>query len=138
VRHWNTTVQLTRNTKMGCETCLALVRLLAPRHKGRLIQWQVELLAHDVDGLHDLCCIRNLFLCSLSSGLRPHATQGTQTPNNLNDLFTIKNIERPGVAPTQGTRPPNNYNALLTIKNIESHVCNAEKAYLRVRGVGVA
>jgi hypothetical protein len=39
---------------------------------------------------------------------------------------------------TQGTRPPNNYNALLTIKNIERHVCNAGKAYLRVRGVGVA
>jgi len=39
---------------------------------------------------------------------------------------------------TQGTRPPNNYNALLTIKIIKSMFDNAEKAYLRVRGVGVA
>jgi len=37
---------------------------------------------------------------------------------------------------TQGTRLPIKFNALFTIKNKKEKFVNAEKAYLRVRGVG--
>jgi predicted transcriptional regulator len=39
---------------------------------------------------------------------------------------------------TQGTLPPIKFNALFTIKNTKERFVNAEKAYLRVRRVGVA
>jgi hypothetical protein len=54
----------------------------------------------------------------------------------ISKINTIKLGLRPHA--TQGTRPPIKFNALFTIKNKKERFVNAEKAYFRVRGVGVA
>jgi len=57
-------------------------------------------------------------------------------PRFIFHVFSVTFVLRLRPHVTQGTRPPNNFNDLFAIKNIERHVCNAEKVYLRVRGWG--
>jgi len=77
---------------------------------------------------------------------RCNTNTNTNTNTKAHVLLTIKNIERhvcnlglrPHATQHEGTRLPIKFNALFMIKNKKEKFVNAEKAYLRVRGGGVA